>query len=180
MRTSQTHPLQINAVDTGPGRGLIGITFAPGKQDAQARTGSWSRDLTLDLGVIDAWKPKVVVTLLEDHELRGLRIPQLGVEVRKRNIEWLHIPIQDFNIPSRKFEADWMAHSLRLRAVLDSGENILIHCKGGLGRAGMISGRLLVELGESPDEAVAKVRAARPGAIETAAQENWVKTGSRA
>jgi hypothetical protein len=60
------------------------------------------------------------------------------------------------------------------------GENILIHCKGGLGRAGMISGRLLVELGESPYEAIAKVRAARPGAIDTAAQENWVKSGSRA
>ena len=44
----------------------------------------------------------------------------------------------------------------------------------------MISGRLLVELGESPYEAIAKVRATRPGAIETAAQENWVKTGSRA
>ena len=45
------------------------------------------------------------------------------------------------------------------------------HCRGGLGRAGMISARLLVESGVEPEVAIAKVRAARPGAIETREQE---------
>jgi len=51
---------------------------------------------------------------------------------------------------------------------------VLIHCTGGLGRSGMIAARLLVELGEEPRLAMQRVRAARPGAIETAAQEAYV------
>jgi protein-tyrosine phosphatase len=52
-----------------------------------------------------------------------------------------------------------------------------MHCRGGLGRAGMISARLLVESGVEPTAAMERVRAARPGAIETPRQEEWVRTG---
>ena len=45
---------------------------------------------------------------------------------------------------------------------------------GGLGRSGMIAARLLVELGEEPRAAIQRVRQVRPGAIETAAQEDYV------
>ena len=38
----------------------------------------------------------------------------------------------------------------------------------------MIAARLLVELGMEPTEAIASVRAVRPGAIETIAQEEFV------
>ena len=31
IRTSETHPLQIASVDAGTDRGMIGVTFAPGK-----------------------------------------------------------------------------------------------------------------------------------------------------
>jgi hypothetical protein len=41
----------------------------------------------------------------------------------------------------------------------------------------MISARLLVESGVEPDEAMTRVRAARPGAIETPSQQSWVRTG---
>jgi ADP-ribosyl-[dinitrogen reductase] hydrolase len=75
------------------------------------------------------------------------------------------------------FEADWPMHSRRFRDLLDNGQNILAHCRGGLGRAGMISARLLVESGVEPDEAMTRVRAAPPGAIETPRQEAWARTG---
>jgi len=42
---------------------------------------------------------------------------------------------------------------------------------GGLGRSGIIAARLLVELAEDLRAAMQRVRAARPGPIETAAQE---------
>lgn len=178
MKTSETHPLQIASVEAGSGRGRIGITFAPGKQDPDAWTGSWKRDLATDLDVIAASKAKILVTLLEDREMEDLHIAELGTEVRRRNIQWLHLPIRDVSAPSDHFEAEWPAQSDRLRSMLISGETIVIHCKGGLGRAGMISARLLVELGDDPEVAIAKVRAARgPRAIETKAQENWVKVG---
>ena len=51
---------------------------------------------------------------------------------------------------------------------------LLVHCRGGLGRAGTIAARLLVELGMEPKQAIASVRAVRPGAIETSDQEDFV------
>jgi hypothetical protein len=42
----------------------------------------------------------------------------------------------------------------------------------------MISARLLVESGVEPNAAMERVRAARPGAIETPQQEEWVTSGS--
>ena len=92
---------------------------------------------------------------------------------------WLHLPIRDVSTPSVEFEAEWPAHSKKLRGLLDAGENVLVHCKGGLGRAGMISARLLVESGIEPEAAIAKVRKARPGAIQTQEQEVSVRIGPR-
>jgi hypothetical protein len=43
-----------------------------------------------------------------------------------------------------------------------------------LGRAGMIAARLLAELGIEPATAIRRVRAVRPGAIETRQQEKYV------
>ena len=56
---------------------------------------------------------------------------------------------------------------LALLARLRDGESIVLHCKGGLGRTGMVAARLLVELGCMPEEAIVAVRQARSGTIET-------------
>jgi len=178
IRTSATHPLWIDSVDAGAGRGRIGITFAPGKND-RAAGGPWARDLAQDVDAIEKWKARVVVTLIEPHEMSDLCIANLGAEIQRRGIDWLHLPIRDVSTPNAEFEAEWPSHSKKLRRLLDAGENILVHCRGGLGRAGMISARLLVESGVEPEAAIARVRTARPGAIETGEQEIWVKTGRR-
>ena len=72
MRTSVTHPLQIAEVEVAPGFGKIGITFCPGKKQKNAATGSWDRDLALDLDAIAAWGAAAVLTLLEDQEIEAL------------------------------------------------------------------------------------------------------------
>ena len=68
----------------------------------------------------------------------------------------------------------WVPAGADLRGVVRRGGRILVHCRGGLGRAGTIAARLLVELGTSPDEAIRAVRHVRPGAIETREQERYV------
>ncbi len=179
LRTSDTHPLQIAGVDAGADRGKIGVTFAPGKNDRFATGGPWARDLDKDLDAIVAWDARMIVTLLESHELAHLAITRLGMEVQRRGIEWLHLPIPDVSTPDPEFEAEWPAVSDHLRSRLDAGENILIHCRGGLGRSGMIAARLLAETGVDAEEAIARVRAVRPGAIETWEQEQWARWGPR-
>ena len=169
-RTSLTHPLQIAEVSPGPGLGRIGITFCPGKHDRAAMSGAWARDLDLDLDAIADWGATHVVTLVEPQELAQLKVPDLGTQVRARAMEWHPLPIADYSVPTPAFEARWQAEGRGIRAALRGGADVLVHCKGGLGRAGMIAARLLVELGADPKTAVKAVRAARPGAIETPAQ----------
>ncbi len=175
--TSTSNPLRIAEIAVGTAGGRIGITFAPGKQQPDGQTGAHRRDLGADLDAIAAWNAAVVVTLVEPHELDSLGIAGLGAEVRRRHMEWHHWPIQDYGVPDAAFEAAWPAHSIILRTLLACGGRVLIHCKGGLGRAGTISARLLVEGGIAPADAIRAVRAVRPGAIETGPQERWVAAG---
>lgn len=170
VRTSQTNPLQIAEVSAGPAYGRIGITFCPGKHDLLASTGVWKRDLLLDLDAVSAWGAKMVLTLVESEELVSLKVPHLGKEIQSRGIEWRHLPIPDYSVPSEAFEQQWLIHGREIRKLLRCGNDVLVHCKGGLGRAGMIAARLLVELGMDPEEAIRCVRRARKGAIETPSQ----------
>ena len=170
VRTSETHPLQIAQVCAGSGYGNIGITFCPGKWDLFAATGAWQRDIELDLQVISDWGAALVLTLMESAELTSLKVANLGEAIQAKGITWLHLPIADFSTPDQHFEQQWLEQGTEIRKRLRSGEHILVHCKGGLGRAGMITARLLVELGWDPKIAIKKVRQVRKGAIETPSQ----------
>ena len=162
-RTSHTHPLQIAEVHTGKGWGRIGITFCPGKKQPHAFTGAWDRDLDLDLDAVVNWGAAAVLTLVEQHELETLRVAGLGEAVRSRYISWFHLPIADVSTPCAEFEEQWRTAGEQLRSLMRSGFNVMVHCKGGLGRAGMIAARLLVELGHEPNSGRSSGPAATPG-----------------
>jgi ADP-ribosyl-[dinitrogen reductase] hydrolase len=87
---------------------------------------------------------------------------------------WFHLPIVDVSVPDEWFEEKWVTAGEELRSILRGGSDVLVHCRGGLGRAGTIAARLLIELGMEPETAIARVRSVRPGAIETRAQEEYV------
>ena len=177
-RTSITHPLQIATIEIGGGK--IGVTFAPGKNDPWGMSGPWKRDMATDLGAIKTWGADIVVTLIEEHEFDRLDIPDLGKQVVKRGMEWLHAPIRDVDVPGPEFDAAWPETSERLHSMLAEGKGVLIHCRGGIGRASTIAGRLMVELGDDPRDAINLLRRIRhPTACETPEQERWVATGPR-
>ena len=175
-RTSATHPLQIAAISAGPSCGRVGITFCPGKRDRHAMSGYWDRDLALDLDTIRDWGAAAVVTLLERHEFTLLAVERLGEEVRHRGMLWFHLPIVDVSTPDDVFERQWDVAGNELRTLLYSRRDVLVHCRGGLGRAGTIGARLLIELGMDPETAIGQVRAPRPGAIETREQERYLRS----
>ena len=165
----------VAAVSAGPTCGRVGLTLCPGKYDPWARSGPWERDLSLDLDVIRDWGAAAVVTLIEPHELQLLRVERLGDEVRSRGMLWFHLPIVDVKTPDESFEQQWEVAGDALRKLLRNGQDVLVHCRGGLGRAGTIGARLLIELGMEPTTAIARIRAARTGAIETDKQEAYVR-----
>jgi protein-tyrosine phosphatase len=55
------------------------------------------------------------------------------------------------------------------------GKTVVVHCRGGLGRSGLVAASCLVVLGLRPAAAIARVRQGRAGAVETPAQEDWVR-----
>ena len=174
IRTSLSHPLQIDELRVEGVTGLIGITFCPGKLGESNGGYRWERDLGTDLNVIGEWRADAVVTLIEDHEFQMLGVPQLGEQVLARGIAWHHLPIKDVAPPDIRFEEGWVVSGPQLRGILRRGGKVLVHCRGGLGRAGTVAARLLVEFGVPPIDAVALVRRARVGAIETPQQMQYV------
>jgi protein-tyrosine phosphatase len=68
-------------------------------------------------------------------------------------------PIEDLSVPSPDRALELFG---QLRSRLMRGQRLLIHCGAGIGRAGTIAAGLLVIMGDSPEGAVAHVRAHRP------------------
>jgi len=176
IKTSQNCPLQIGELQVNTGQGFLGLTLCPGKKDLGRH---WDRDLNIDLQAIKTWGATTVVTLIEDHEFAMLHVEALGHAVGVLGMEWIHLPIVDVSIPDNRFENGWVTKGPKLHARLDAGERILIHCRGGIGRAGLVAGLLLVERGANPIAAIARIRKARPNAIETAHQESYLQVKNR-
>lgn len=171
-RTSATHPLHINELQLA--EGALGLTFCPGKKGESVYGEPWERDLETDLDVIRKWGASTVVTLMESHELESLGVPDLGDSVARRGMMWIHAPIVDVSVPDKDFERRWNGVQGDIRRSLSDSGKVAIHCRGGLGRTGLVAARILVEEGCDAREAIKRVRQARPGAIETQAQEDYV------
>ncbi len=174
--TSDTHPLRIDSVTT-PAGGTIGMTFCPGKYDPHGHYGAWSRDLDADLQVIADFGAGTLVTLLRDYELELLHVPSIGDAAKRIDLDWYHLPIQDVGVPEERFEARWETAGPALKRKLSAGECLVLHCRGGLGRTGLVAARLLIEMGLQPKVAIKQVRRARSGAIETRKQEEYLLRG---
>ena len=120
-----------------------------------------------------------VLTLTPLHELGQAGAADLPGLLAQRGVAWHYLPIADFGAPLPAQDADWRALSAQLHARLDRGETIAIHCRAGMGRTGMIALRLMCERGEDPQQALARLRACRPGTVERAAQFDWAAAGAK-
>ncbi|WP_163266051.1 dual specificity protein phosphatase family protein [Chelativorans alearense] len=150
------------------GGGRIGVSPLPG------RVGG----LLADIAVIARWNPEIVVSMTVAEEMDRYGAGDLGLALADASIDWFHLPISDYGGPSGAAEKAWPPLSARLHGILDKGGGVLLHCHGGRGRSGMIALRLLVERGEPMDEALTRLRAVRPGAVEAPAQFAWAARGA--
>jgi protein-tyrosine phosphatase len=176
--TSETDPIEVNFLPDDelgtPGR--LGMTFAPGMWAGSVR-GRWERNLAADIRALEEdYDTNVLVSLMEEHEYSGYRIPELLERDRIEGIEILRFAIEDMSVPreseSEKFEAFVQDAVQRL----EQSQNVVVHCRGGLGRTGTLAACVLVALGRhTADEAIATVREARKGTVQTREQEDFVR-----
>ena len=161
MHTSDSNPIRLDFVPVSALglRGRVGMTFAPGKK-APGVAGTWDRSLAADLQRLqNVYRVGTLVSLVEDHELASLGIAALPDECAERGIDIVRFPIPDGGVPASR-EA-FAALVGRIVDAAGEGRNIAVHCRGGLGRTGLVAAACLVARGHAPDAAIAIVRAAR-------------------
>lgn len=92
--------------------------------------------------------------------------------LREHQLELHHFAIRDLAPPS-------LDQAIRICRLIErsmrAGDGVAVHCRGGLGRTGTVLAAVLVWLGDGAEEAIVKVRAARPMAIQTKAQSDFVR-----
>ena len=161
LRTSETHPLQIDWITNNLFAGRIGITLCPGKYQPVSLSGGWYRDLDADITAIEDSGATLVVSLVEEAEMRDLRVQGLGKAILARELEWIHIPFEDATAPDYKWMKDFDLVAPSILTSIKNGDSVVIHCKGGLGRAGTVAALLLCSMGMDVFAALELIRDVR-------------------
>jgi protein-tyrosine phosphatase len=137
---------------------------------ARPRGGDWLIDEIAD------WKRLVintVLSLLTPQEVEDLDLRDEANESQAQGLEFLSLPIPDRQVP--RSEAGVREVVDNLTQMLSAGRNVLVHCRQGVGRTGLIAACLLVRKGMSPGAAVERISAVRGVAIpETSEQRDWI------
>lgn len=149
------------------GGGTLALSPLPGRYG----------DYESDLDLIASWAPGLVLSMTTEVEMLQHGARHFGADIQSRACRWVHLPINDFGVPERVVLDQWQDVSASARQALSGGGRVLVHCKGGCGRSGMIALRLMIECGEKPRDALARLRSVRPCAVETDEQLQWASTG---
>ncbi|MBY6135958.1 dual specificity protein phosphatase family protein [Nocardioides marinus] len=160
-------PVNLTLHALSVGGGLLALCKLPGS----------GGDYVGDLAQINAWKPGLVISMTTEAEQVAAGGVRLGADLQSMACRWIHLPVADFDTPSRRVALKWPTTSRKARRALAGGGRVLVHCKGGCGRSGMAVLRLMIEAGELPAQALARLRSLRPCAVETQAQMEWAYAG---
>lgn len=148
---------------TEPGR--LGLTILPGRRDK-------GRDLADDIAALQAAGASHVVTLATAQELVDYGVSELSDAYARAGLQWYHLPILDQKVPDFRDMnrlLGWLAGELA------GGARVVVHCVGGLGRAGTVAACYLKKRHCPAGEALAIVRQSRSSrAVETQLQEEFV------
>lgn len=165
VKTSANDPIAVDfmASDVLRAPGRLGMSIAPGKHDEDSGA-IWQRDLATDLARLKhELKVNKLVCLLETEEMAQLGIPDLLQKANALGIETTHFPVDDNGKPESMERFQQVVASAV--AALEAGETVLVHCKGGRGRTGMVAAACLVQQGYGPDAAIETVKKYRDGAL---------------
>jgi len=117
-----------------------------------------------DLLLLDAVGIRAVVGMLNR--------PVDSVIYRSAGFAHHLMPIPDGGVPTPEQFQEYVRF---VDEQLKSGNPVAVHCAAGLGRTGTVLAGYLIAKGVPFETAVTRIRAARPGAIETFAQIRFLQ-----
>lgn len=106
-------------------------------------------------------------------------IYELGLEREselclKHGIEYINFPIADRNVP--KLDSRFHNFIDQLKEKLSTGNNMIIHCRMGIGRATIIAVCLLLKPGYKTEEVIVHISKIRGIRVpDTDEQISWLK-----
>jgi protein-tyrosine phosphatase len=117
----------------------------------------------------------IVVSLLTSEEAQELGLACEPKLIRDQGLQYYNYPIPDLGVPSSRESARNFLDTL-YRSLL-AGKKIALHCRGSIGRSGLIASSILVLAGIEPSRAIREVSDARKcESPETPEQREWVMT----
>jgi protein-tyrosine phosphatase len=150
----------------GPWRGRLAISARP-------RGGDWLVDEVND------WRRAeidTVVSLLTAEECQDLELIAEAKLCSAAGMEFISFPIEDRKVPDSSLSVARLL--AQLGAQLMDGKNVVIHCRQGIGRAGLIAASILIAHNVEAQRAIAVVSGARGVPVpETDEQRAWVTEG---
>ena len=115
----------------------------------------------------------IVVSLLTREEAEELGLGDEADSIRMRGLQFCNYSIPDLGVPASRESA--MEFLQKLRQDLMSGKKVGVHCRGSIGRSGLVASSILVLSGIEPTQAFRQVSEARGvSAPETEEQRDWV------
>ena len=161
MRNSTTHPLYVSWVELEGDEGALGLTLCPGKYQPVASTGSWDRQLDIDVQALVDMGVSHLVSLITKEDMQMLRVTDLPGEVAHHGLAWDHLPLPDTTAPTQS----WMEQATPVLndiiASIPEGAKVVVHCMGGLSRAGTFASLYLWMRGMNMRDAIKTVREVR-------------------
>ena len=147
----------------GPWRGRLAVAARP-------RGGDWLED------EITNWRRAGVqglLSLLTPEEERDLDLTNEARVVAANGLGFRSLPIPDRQVPPSDSALSQTLE--KMDADLTSGQNLVVHCRQGIGRTGLVAACLLVTRGIDPEVAIRRVSAARGLPVpETEEQRRWI------
>jgi protein-tyrosine phosphatase len=159
--TNQIEVFRIDSI----GKGCLAIMAHPASAGNAAAT----------IAEIAALNFHQVVSLLEPAEADALGLAREAELVTAQSMNYVSFAIPDMNQPA--CSEDFAQLAQRLFSEIEAGTNTLIHCRGGIGRSGLLAAAVLLIGGRSIQAAFAQVsRIRRMPVPETPQQAAWLQT----
>ena len=145
------------------GKGFLAVMAKP--------IGEWLDD---EIGGIKQSGIDLLVSLLTPPEVYELNLTQEERLCHKHQITFISFPIKDRSVPDNVKSTSELLSQLYQAAF--SGQGVVVHCRAGIGRSGLIAAGVLLHDDIPSSEAFALVTKARNVAVpDTEEQISWLE-----